>query len=74
MPTPKTVKKACRVLRSRLEFDDAHFTLPDSPDGQDDTVEIMEATDLYFRTWIYPVIDAIESGDMAKLQELTKHD
>lgn len=73
MKTPKPVVKACQALRSYLDFEDAHFTLPLSPAGEDDTEEVLEATDLYFRTWIHPIVNAIELGDFEEIKRLCKH-
>lgn len=60
------------MLRAALDFEEARLKLPDSPQGQDDTDDIMEATRLYKLTWIHPIITAIELGDVDELKRLCR--
>lgn len=63
----KTVQRACQVLKSRVRLEDAVIRLPGSGVGKSDTAAIREAMRLYVETWIVPLLDDIESGDLARL-------
>ena len=63
------LKKACQVIRRRIRFKSAMLRLPGTPFPQDDTKAISEAASLYVETWIVPLLDAIESGDMSLVRE-----
>lgn len=66
----ESLQAACRVLRHRVLFKSAGFTLPGSPYMQDDTAVIREATRLYTQSWVIPILDAIETGDTRMLKKL----
>jgi hypothetical protein len=66
MTKEECVKKACQVLRRRVRFKRASLRLPTTPFPGDDTPAIIEATKLYVETWIVPLLDSIESGDMTR--------
>ena len=65
----KTVQRACQLLKARARFERAAFRLPGSAlsDADRDTKLIREATRLYTETWIVPLLDAIERGDLRTL-------
>ena len=65
------VKRACRTLKKKVEFELAVFSLNDGFPNKDDTEQIKKATSLYMRTWVIPIIDAIHDGDMESLKHLT---
>ena len=65
----EAINKACQVLRRRVRFDGARISLPATPFPGDDTAEIRAATKLYTETWIVPLLDAIESGDLSLVHE-----
>lgn len=66
----KTLRDACRLLRSRVLYQDAILRLPGSSLDDDDTLKIQLATDSYVNSWIIPLIDAIESADTNTLKDL----
>ena len=68
MNKEKCIKKACQVLRRKVRFDGAKISLPNTPFMSDDTAAIREATRLYVESWIVPLIDCIESGDMTLIK------
>ncbi len=72
MKTTKAIQKACQVLRHRVRYKSASLRLPGS--NNDDTLQIRAAVRLYVETWIVPILDAIEDGDMAKLREITERE
>lgn len=63
------IKKACQVLRKRVRFDGAGLRLPTTEFPNDDTPAIKEATRIYTESWIIPLIDCIESGDMSPIKK-----
>ena len=69
MTKQECVMKACQVLRKRVRYDGAGLALPTTPFPGDDTPAIKEATMLYVESWIVPLIDAIESGDMSLIRK-----
>ena len=66
----KTVQRACRVLKERIRFREAHLRLPGSSMDDDDTLKIQLATEVYVDSWVIPLLDAIESGDTYQLNRL----
>lgn len=59
----KAVQRACHLLRKRVRFEMAELHLP--PDiGLSDTDRIRDACRLYTETWVVPLINAIERGDV----------
>jgi hypothetical protein len=72
MKTSQTIQRACKVLRHRVRFTDAQFSLSDSMSNQADTDKIREATRLYISSWVEPIIDAIEIGDTSHLAFLIR--
>jgi hypothetical protein len=69
--TSKTFSRACDILRSRVRFETAHLRLPSSQIlAANDTPVIREATRLYVETWIVPLIDAMQDGEVADVKEL----
>ena len=64
MKVPDPVKRACQVLRKRVRFDGARITIAGSKSSGDDTAIIRQATEAYIETWVVPIIDAIERGDV----------
>jgi hypothetical protein len=69
MTKEECVKKACQVLRRRVRYDGASLRLPTTPFPGDNTKAIRAATRLYVETWIVPLLDAIESGDMTVIRQ-----
>lgn len=69
MTKEECIKKACQVLRRRVRFDGASIALPTTPFPGNDTPAIREATRLYVETWIVPLLDSIESGDMTRIKQ-----
>lgn len=75
MKVGKTLQKACRVLKAKIRFKRAHFRLSDDMNGGGkDTELIKAATKQYVETWVIPIIDAIEKGDMKTLKYLMQHE
>ena len=72
MKTPATFIKACDVLRLRVRYQKgARLRLPSSQLlTADDTALIRTATRLYVETWIVPLIDAMQSGDITRIKEM----
>lgn len=68
---PKAYVAACRRLRTLVRYESACFHLPGRGMGDDDTPAIREATRLYVETWVVPLIDAMESGDLHGLDTST---
>ena len=68
----RTLSTACDVLRSKVRYETAYLHLPstDPCSPNSDTVAIREATRLYVETWIVPIIDAIQDGDMTLLRDI----
>lgn len=66
----KAERRALQLLRSRVRFRCAGFTLPGVP-SEAATAAIREATSLYMETWVVPLIDALERGDIALLRLMT---
>ena len=69
MNKQEALEKACQIIRKRVRFKTASITLPGNPTFQNDTQAIREATRLYVESWIVPLLDAIESGDMSLVKE-----
>jgi hypothetical protein len=74
--TEKMLERACQVLRRRVLYTDAGFTLDDNwiSETNKDTERIRKATRLYVETWILPIVDAIEAGDAKSLKEFTTNE
>ena len=72
MKTTKTLVAACQILRARVRFRTASLRLPGTPFPGNDTEAIRAATRLYVDTWVVPFLDAIEAGDMERLERLVK--
>ena len=67
----KTFQLACDTLRNRVRFEGAKMRLPGRQlMAADDTALIREATQLYVETWIVPLINAMQSGDIARVKEM----
>lgn len=64
MNKQEAVKKACQIIRKRVRFRGASITLPGNPMSKNDAPTIREATRVYVESWIVPLLDAIESGNM----------
>jgi hypothetical protein len=69
MNKQEAIAKSCQIIRKRVRFKTARMPLPGNDTFQDDTPIIREATRLYVETWIVPLLDAIESGDMTLVKE-----
>lgn len=69
MTQQECIIKACQIIRKRVRFDEAKITLPTTPFPGDDTPAIREATRLYVESWIVPLLDSIESGDMTLIRQ-----
>jgi len=67
MTKEECIIKACQVIRKRVRFDGASIALPTTPFPGDDTKAIREATRLYVESWIVPLLDSIECGDMTRI-------
>ena len=71
MRTTPTYTRALDVLRSRVRFETAALRLPGRElVRHNDTPLIREATRVYVETWIVPLIDALQSGEMARVKEM----
>lgn len=72
MKVAVALKKACQMLRHRVRYKDASLTLPDSVsfDIANDTEAIQQATKVYVESWIVPIIDLIECGDLHALAHI----
>ena len=70
MKQTETMKRACQVLRSKINLRNASVRLASTEFPKDDTEEIREALKLYLDSWVHPIIDAIEAGDMRTLRYL----
>ena len=57
MKVPKTLARACQVLRARVRFDNT------------DLKHERERTKLYVETWVVPLLDCIERGDLKGLEQ-----
>jgi hypothetical protein len=72
MNQPKAVIAACQVLRARVRFARASFTRPgEQMSDKEYSDEIREATRLHVETWIVPLLDTIERGDLRQLAYVT---
>lgn len=69
MTKQEAIAKACQILRKRVRFKTARLQLPGNDTFKDDTPIIREVTRLYVETWIVPLLDAIESGDMKLVKD-----
>lgn len=67
MKVPITIQLACQVLRARVRYKSAWFHLPAPGSSANDTEAIIKATKLYVETWIVPLLDMIEDGDLKNL-------
>lgn len=67
-----SVIRACEVLRARVRYEGACLRLPGTRFEDTDTPRIQEATRLYVESWIMPIIDAIEAGDVKAMLHLTR--
>jgi len=61
----KTLIRACRILRAKVRFAQASFG--DIHECDEVTKKIKDQTRLYTESWVVPLIDMIERGDMARL-------
>lgn len=69
-PNP-TITLAAQVLRRRVLLTDAALTRPGAYTSDAAyTQEIRAALRLYVRTWVLPIIDALEDGNTAELKAL----
>jgi hypothetical protein len=69
MTKEECIIKACQVIRKRVRFDGASIALPTTAFPGDDTKAIREATRIYVESWIVPLLDSIESGDMTRIRQ-----
>ena len=69
MNKKEAIEKACQIIRKRVRFKTASITLPGNPTFQNDAAIIREATRLYVESWVVPLLNAIESGDMTLVKE-----
>ena len=68
----KIQARALRLLRDRVEFKTASFSLtPGHMSNDNDTDRIREATRVYVNSWVTPLIDALLEGDMRTLKVMT---
>jgi len=68
MKVPKVLAKACQVLRGRVRYKQASLRLPGNGDiSSSDTDVIREVTRVYVESWVVPIIDLIERGDLRAL-------
>ncbi len=74
MTKEECIIKACQVIRKRVRFDGASIRLPTTPFPGDDTKAIREATRLYVESWIVPLLDSIESGDVTRIREYYEYE
>jgi len=66
-----TVQRACQRLRQRVRFENASFDLPGMT-SEEATKAIREETRLYMESWVVPLLNAIERGELRLLQKLIK--
>jgi len=85
----RTVVVACQRLRQLVTFQKAAFKLPSNEDmargitrtidirsgmsNQADTDKIKVATQIYIDTWVLPIIEALEKGDIDELKQLVRY-
>jgi len=76
MKVSKTLQKACQVLRHRMRYKSAGIRLPGSElsDTEKDTAIIREATKIYVESWIVPLLDCIEKGDLRAVARMVEHE
>lgn len=76
MKQSQTIKKACQVLRSKVLFEHAGFILPGGNlnTTENDTAAIRQATRLYVDSWVLPILELIESGDIGALKRLMEYE
>ena len=72
MKVPLVLDQACEILLSRVRFQRADLRLPGTEFPAEDTQAIQEATRLYVESWIVPIIQAIQAGDMKLLDRLLR--
>jgi len=69
----KTFSRACDTLRSRVRFETAHLRFPSNHIlATNDTPVIREATRLYVETWVVPLIDAMQRGDVQRIKDMLR--
>ncbi len=76
MKPSKTLQRACRVLKNKVRFKRASFRLSDDAGvmpNDEDTAIIKKATERYIESWVIPIIEAIEKGDIRSLDALTRY-
>lgn len=61
---PKWIVEACQVLRSKVLYRDAGF----GPPGNECTMRIRDETELFVKSWIVPILDALETGNFRMCQ------
>jgi len=69
MRVSKIQEKACQVLRRRVNLTDARLSLPGKGGTSGDTKIIRRAVELYIKSWVEPIIDALETGDTIFLRQ-----
>ena len=75
MKIPKALAKACQVLRRRVRYKQATMRLPGNNNiTKNDTAVIQEATRLYVESWVVPIINAIERGDLHFMKKYLSSD
>lgn len=76
MKPNETIQKACQVLRRKVRYKNASFSLSNEVGmwNPEDTEAIRKATKLYTESWVVPILDYIETGDMIGLRRFIHGD
>ena len=73
MKQTKIIQKTCLLLKKRVKFENAKFSLQEGLPTDEDTTKIKKTTEVYVKTWVIPIIDAIEKGDTKFLKKICKN-
>lgn len=74
MTKQECVAKACQIIRKRVRFDGVSIVLPATSPPGNDALSLREVTRRYVETWIVPLLDSIESGDMSRIRKYYEHE
>ncbi|MHC4372140.1 MAG: hypothetical protein ACYSW8_31425 [Planctomycetota bacterium] len=72
MSQPKWVCRVMDLLIERVRYEGATQSLDPEDPCSDDTQAIRDATELYTRTWIIPLLEAVRDGDRATAEMMTR--
>jgi hypothetical protein len=60
------------LLIERVRYETASLSLDPEDSFSEDTQAIRDATELYTRTWIIPLLEAVRDGDRATAEMMTR--